>query len=329
MKLCMIGSRGHCHYVFESLKEVPFVELAAVSSGCEDSPQRLLDGAARCGFTPKVYDDYREMLDREKPDLVSVDGPFDRHAEMCIEALRRNINVFCEKPIALDFASLDEIEKAHAAASAKIVSMVGLRYESAFQHAHELVEAGAVGKVKLIGTRKSYRFGVRPDFYRNRATYGGTIPWVGSHAMDWMIYYGKSGFDTVWACEERSDNFGYGDLEVAAQCLFRMSNGIIAQASIDYLRPAAAPTHGDDRVRIAGTDGVLEVAGGRIMLIDAQGEREIPVPPPKRSLFSDFVLDVAGERPALVDAPQTFLLTRACLAARESADTGELFHFGK
>ena len=64
MKLCMIGSRGHCHYVFESLKEVPFVELAAVSSGCEDSPQRLLDGAARCGFSPKVYDDYREMLDR-------------------------------------------------------------------------------------------------------------------------------------------------------------------------------------------------------------------------------------------------------------------------
>ena len=329
MKLCMIGSRGHCHYVFESLKEVPFVELAAVSSGCEDSPQRLLDGAARCGFTPKVYDDYREMLDREKPDLVSVDGPFDRHAEMCIEALRRNINVFCEKPIALDFASLDEIEKAHAAASAKIVSMVGLRYEPAFQHAHELVEAGAVGKVKLIGTRKSYRFGVRPDFYRNRATYGGTIPWVGSHAMDWMIYYGKSGFDTVWACEERSDNFGYGDLEVAAQCLFRMSNGIIAQASIDYLRPAAAPTHGDDRVRIAGTDGVLEVAGGRIMLIDAQGEREIPVPPPKRSLLPDLVPDVAGERPALVDAPQTFLLTRACLAARESADTGDLYHFGK
>ena len=33
MKLCMIGSRGHCHYVFESLNEVPFVELAAVSTG--------------------------------------------------------------------------------------------------------------------------------------------------------------------------------------------------------------------------------------------------------------------------------------------------------
>lgn len=329
MKFCMIGSRGHSHYVFDSLKEVPFVELTAVSSGCDDSPQKLLDGAAKCGLSPKVYDDYREMLDREKPDLVSVDGPFDRHAEMCVEALRRNISVFCEKPIALDFASLDEIEKAHAAASAKIVSMVGLRYEPAFQHAHELVEAGAVGKVKLIGTRKSYRLGVRPDFYRKRATFGGTIPWVGSHAMDWMIYYGKSGFDTVWACEERSDNFGYGDLEVAAQCLFRMSNGIIAQASIDYLRPAAAPTHGDDRVRIVGTDGVLEVAGGKIMLIDAQGEREIPVPAPKRKLFTDFVLDVAGERPALVDAPQTFLLTRACLAARESADTGELYHFGK
>ncbi len=33
MKLCMIGFRGHSGYVFESLKEVPFVELSAVSSG--------------------------------------------------------------------------------------------------------------------------------------------------------------------------------------------------------------------------------------------------------------------------------------------------------
>ena len=327
MKFCMIGSRGHYSYVFQSIGNVSGISLDGVSGGCEDDPAPLVKGAGKAGFSPKVYDDWKAMLAEVSPDLVAVDGPFDRHAEMAAWALERGIHVFCEKPIALTLEDLEKVIAAQKRSGAHIISMVGLRYQADFQYALELVRAGAVGKVKMVRAQKSYRLGSRPEFYRHRATYGGTIPWVGSHAVDWMIYFGDSSFDTVWACEERSDNFGYGDLEVAAQCLFRMRNGVIAQASIDYLRPAAAPTHGDDRVRIAGTDGVLEVAGGRIMLIDAQGEREIPVPPPKRKLFSDFVRDIAGERPALVDARQTFLLTRACLAARESADTGELYRF--
>ena len=327
MKLCMIGSRGHCAYVFESIAEVPDLKLEAISPGCEDDPSRLLAMAEKAGFHPEVHQDWRAMLEKTAPDVVCIDGPFDKHAEMCIEALRRNIHVFCEKPIALTLEELNGIMEAHKKSSARIVSMVGLRYDPAFYQAAKMVHQGAVGKIKLIRAQKSYKLGTRPDFYKKRETYGGTIPWVGSHALDWILYFTGDTFRSVTAIQTAEDNGGHGDLEVAAHCQFVTRSGILASASIDYLRPQTASTHGDDRVRVAGTEGVLEVVNGKIHLINANGEQTIDPEPPDRKLFSDFILELEGKRPALVSDAETFELTRSCLLAREAADTGKQILF--
>ncbi|OQA88636.1 MAG: Glucose--fructose oxidoreductase precursor [Lentisphaerae bacterium ADurb.Bin242] len=328
MKLCCIGSRGHWGYVFESLREVPCVELAGISSGCEDPIDKMRRRCADAGFTPREFNDWRNMLDELRPDMVCIDGPFEKHAEMCIEAFRRNIHIFCEKPIALTLSDLERLEQAAASSKSRIVSMVGLRYDPAFYTARKRVRKGAVGKIKLIQCQKSYKLGKRPAFFHARATYGGTLPWVGSHAIDWILFfYGDADFHSVFGAQSREDNFGNGDMEITAQCLFRMKSGVIASVSTDYLRPAAAPTHGDDRIRIAGTGGVLEVSGGKITLIDANGTSEIVPEMPDRKLFSDFVLDIEGVRPGLVDNAATFALTRACLLAQESADTGKVVFF--
>ena len=327
MNFCMIGSRGHFSYVFQSIGKVPGITLDGISSGCEDDPGRLLLGANETGFDPAVYTDWKEMLNQISPDLVAVDGPFDKHAEMAAYALDRGIHVFCEKPIALTMSDLDRVMKAQKRSGARIVSMVGLRYQADFQYALHLVRIGAVGKVKLVRAQKSYRLGNRPAFYRHRESYGGTIPWVGSHAIDWILAFSGSPFHEVYATQTADDNFNHGELEVACQCLFTMKNGVQAMASIDYLRPPAAPSHGDDRVRIAGTDGILEVIDGKVLLIDKEGKRELPVPPAERELFSDFANSLTGKQDCLVPESETFELARACLLARESADTGKIIRF--
>ncbi len=49
------------------------------------------------------------------------------------------------------------------------------------------VEVGLVGEPILISSQKSYKYGAeRPWFYKGRKTYGGTIPWAGIHALDFM-----------------------------------------------------------------------------------------------------------------------------------------------
>jgi predicted dehydrogenase len=327
MKICIIGVRGHHHYVFDELDRLPDVEITGISSGCEDDIAPLTAKCKAVGIEPAVYADYRKMLDELKPEAVVINGPFNLHAQMSIDALARGMHVFCEKPVSLTLADLNRLEAAYAKTSGLfLMSMVGLRYEPCFMTAWKAVQAGAVGKIKMIQARKSYKLGTRPDFFKHRETYGGTIPWVGSHALDWIYWFSGSDFASVMASHTTDDNVGNGDLEIAAQCQFVMKNSVQASASIDYLRPMASPTHGDDRVRVAGTEGVIEVAGGKVMLIDAQGEREL-AHEACNGVFYDFVQHLQGRSPSLVTSHDTFVLARACLLARESADTGKLIYF--
>lgn len=322
LKLALIGNRGHVGYVFRVLNQLPELDLCAVSSGCEQSADALVNNAKKAGFAPVVYDDWVEMLDRAQPDIVSVCGPFELHAQMCCEALKRNIHVFCEKPIALELEELEEIRSVYDRCDknkVKIISMVGFRGEAPFRTAFDAVQRGLAGKVKMINCRKSYKLGKRGDYYRQRSTYGGTIPWVGSHAMDWMLWFGGAKFKHLHAIHDSSDNAGLGDLEMTALVTCVLENNIMASASIDYLRPAAAATHGDDQVRIAGTLGVVEVAHGKTTLITAEKTEELELLP-ERGIFYDFVRHILYNEPCVVDAEETFELTRACLEARNKAD---------
>lgn len=51
----------------------------------------------------------------------------------------------------------------------------------------------------------------------------------------------------------------YPGLEDTATCLFELENGGSAVMSFDYLRPPGAPTHGDERLRLMGSHGALEI----------------------------------------------------------------------
>ena len=325
MKLCMIGARGHSYYVLNDLAQIKDIELCAVASG-DENPSSLLKCAEQ--WKPRGYADWHEMLDTEQPDVLSIDGPFELHAEMCTEALKRDIHVFCEKPIALTLPDLEWIRQTFAGSKATIISMTALRYEPAFYTAYQLVQTGKIGKVMLIQTRKSYKMGTRPDFYRKRVTYGGTIGWVGSHAIDWIQWFSGSKFASAMATQTRAENRGHGEMETAAQCLFTMKNGVLAQASIDFLRPANAPTHGDDRVRVVGSSGVVEVELGKVYLTDAEGFREITdLQRPEHGFFETFVRSIRGECAPPATPDETFETTLACLKAQKAADERNIQEF--
>jgi predicted dehydrogenase len=96
-------------------------------------------------------------------------------------------------------------------------------------------------------------------------------------------------------------------------------------SNLDYLRPDSAPTHGDDRLRIAGSEGVLEVLGaeGRVLLITASGgSRELELPE-EIDFFTDFMAELSGQGQHLISQEDAFRLTEVCLKARDAAETGK------
>ena len=257
----------------------------------------------------KAYTDYKEMLDRERPDLAVVSPVFCHTGRVIIECAARGIDVFAEKPVAASIEELEAIEAAVKESGIRFSAMHYLRYTPAFYHGARLVKAGRIGDVKIVNAQKSYKFGTRPRWYGDRELYGGTIPWVGIHAIDWIYDFTGKRFLSVSASSSG------GSPEMAALCSFEMEGGVIASASIDYYRPKEAPTHGDDRIRCVGTRGVIEIRNDEILLIDEAGASTI-IPDSAPELLEEFLN--GGEA---ITPDEIFYLTRVAILARESADT--------
>ena len=329
MKICVIGASGHYGYALGGLKDCEGAYIAGVAPGSVgENAGPAVKAAAAAGFTPEVFDSYADMVNKIKPDVAVVNCFFGDHARVISYLFKKGVHVFAEKPVSTTLEDLYSLKAAYDAAGVQLCPMFGIRYTPHFSAAKEAVLSGAVGEIRLINTQKSYKLGARGEHYKNRAVYGGTIPWVGSHAIDWIRWISGKRFVSVCAAHSDMFNCGHGDMEMSAACQFCLEDGVIATASIDYLRPDSAESHGDDRMRVAGTRGVLEVRGQKAYLInnEHEGTYELPLSP-AGSLFADFyrrIKDGADSGPNFDDA---FAVTEAALMARLSADEGRICYF--
>ena len=197
--------------------------------------------------------------------------------------------------------------------------MRALRYNPAIYAAHEVYKKNIIGEPLLITAQKSYKLGTRPDFYKKRKTYGGTILWVGIHAIDWVYWFTEGGIRDIDAGHTRKFNNNHGELESAALIFYRLKNGGLAGINIDYLRPDKASTHGDDRIRIAGEKGIIEVMNNKALLITSNEETEIALQPEK-NIFSEFVNQILNKDKCLVSAEDTFRVTELAIKSQNAAD---------
>src|SRR3954471_6072379 len=110
------------------LGTVSVVHLAAIEA---------LDGIDLVGTAGR---DYREVLDRTRPDVAHVCTPHDQHADVVIDCLERGVNVLVEKPLAHTVA---EGERVIAAAEKQPDLKVGVclqnRYNLTTRAARDLV----------------------------------------------------------------------------------------------------------------------------------------------------------------------------------------------
>lgn len=329
MKLGIIGATGHINYVLDGIKEDEDIEIAGLAPGSEgEEIDGLYQRLTKLDNDVRKFDDYRQLLDEIKPDVAVVDCYFGDLAQVTREVLQRNIHAFVEKPMAITFADLKELKEIYQRSQSELAAMLGLRYAPWFLTAWKAVQAGAIGKARLMNAQKSYRLGQRGQHYQKRELYGGTIPWVGIHAIDWLAWFSGEEFRSVYASHSQEYNRDHGDLEVTGLCHFTFSNEVFGSVNIDYLRPEEAPSHGDDRIRVAGTEGVIEVRDNKVFLINDEisGVRELPLTA-NREIFADFLAHIRGEGECLLSAEDSFRAAEASLKARQSADENHVIEF--
>jgi predicted dehydrogenase len=333
-RLAFIGSRGHYSTVLRELPEHPGQRIVAVADGGEgDSSTPIVNWTRTqaCTETPTNYgSDWIRLLDEAAVDAVVLCGPFELQATMASAAIERGVHVMVEKPGALHMEDLAMLRTAcERRPDVHLASMLFSRYAAGFYTAAQIVRAGAIGDIRLIEARKSYKLGARGGHFKQRRTYGGTILWVGSHAIDWVAWMAGQAFRSVYATHSSAGNDAQlGSMERSALCHFKLTNGCAASVAIDVFRPDRAPTHGDDWIRLVGTKGVIEARPGKLVLIDAHQDGIEPLPLTcERKPWRDFVDHVERRASAIVDANDTLRLADACLRARQSADENRVVEF--
>lgn len=303
------------NYAFRGAEVNPDIKICSAAPGIAEEDIGKLQGAV-----PVIYTDYKKMLDREKPDIAVIASHFYINASIAIECMNRGIHCFTEKPAAISFSDLDLLEKTQKSSGVKFCAMHALRYEPAILAAHEAVKNGLIGIPWIINAQKSYKLGTRPDFFKKRSTYGGTILWVGIHALDWIYWFSQSPVIEINAGHTAAGNSGFSEMESSCLIFLRMQNNAHASCSLDYFRPAGALTHDDDRLRIAGEKGIIEVREkNALVLLHDQKPFNLPLSA-ERSIFSEFAESIAGESKLLTGADEIFTVTRLALYAREAAD---------
>ncbi|MFV0444057.1 MAG: Gfo/Idh/MocA family protein [Planctomycetaceae bacterium] len=105
---------------------------------------------ASFGSTPKIYENYQDMLAKGGLDVVLIATPDHWHTKMLIDAVRSGVDVYCEKPLTLTIDEGRHILRAVEETGAVVQVGSWQRSDSRFRQAAELVHAGRIGQLKKV-----------------------------------------------------------------------------------------------------------------------------------------------------------------------------------
>jgi predicted dehydrogenase len=322
IRLALAGFDGHPEEILRVLPQLPDVELVAVTG--DESDPAAQAGGLRNRFVAKArqYDSLAQLLDREQLDIVAVCNNNGRRAAAILACAARKLNVIAEKPLALSRADLDAIYRAVESNRIHVGMLLPMRFEPRYLAMRRIVQSGAIGVVLQMDAQKSYQLGPRPEWQKHAATYGSTILWIGIHSIDLMLSIGGRHFSEAASLQSRVEFPQLGDMQNVAATVFRMDNGGSATLHLDYLRPAAASGHGDDRLRVSGSHGIVEYqeSTGVTLMTEKERPQIVRDLPPAQSVFIDYLRSVYQRADAALSWPEIMRANEATLAAHIAAE---------
>lgn len=291
---------------------------------CDIEPARAVALAEQYALpAAAIYNDYQRMLEIERPDAVHICTPHDLHAPMCIDALKKNIHVLCEKPLCITDEQLDAVIAAEKSSDAQLGVCLQNRYEPNMKRMRELCQNGVrEGFGNVIWKRDSayYHSGEWRGTWAHEG--GGVMINQALHTLDllqWVCGYPDKVTAHV-ATDHLSDVM---ETEDTAMARFSCKNGCVFHFFATVAAEADLPVQ--IRLRLENK-AVLEVEnellvqnGGVEMLPRREatvGKREWGTG--HRELVEDFYGAIERGEPFAIDAVEGARVVRMILAMYRS-----------
>lgn len=177
-RVAVIGRTGKGNYghgLDVVWKAIDNVEIVAVA----DENEAGRAAAAQKLGVKNAYADYRQMLDKEKPQIVSVaDRWLDAHRDMVLACARSGASIFLEKPMCRTLAEADEMVRECEVRHVKLAIAHQTRYSPRLRVVKQLIAEGRLGDLlELRGRGKEDARGGGQD-----------LMVLGTHIMDLMRF---------------------------------------------------------------------------------------------------------------------------------------------
>lgn len=222
-----LGKMGISHCAI--LGAHPDVDLVAV---CDTSS--LLNEVFKKHTRFEFFTDYKKMIDTMNLDCIVIASPTKYHADMVSYALNNNVNVFCEKPFALNAEEGKTLAK--LASDLKLVNQVGYhnRFIGTFNEAKRLLDVNVLGELyHFLG--ESYGPVVLKEkvgtWRSEKGQGGGCLYDYASHTIDLINFIlGKP----VKVRGTQLKSIYSADVEDAVYSSLTLQNGLTGQLSVNW-----------------------------------------------------------------------------------------------
>jgi len=216
----------------------------------------------------RLYTDYRDMLAKEKPDLVAIATESGKHAAIALDCINAGCHVIIEKPMALSIADADAIIKAGKEKGVLVCANHQNRFNKSIQEMRRALERNRFGKL-LYGT--AHIRWARDREYYDRASWRGTWEQDGGalmnqciHDIDLLRWMMGDEIEEVMGMTDRLTH-PYIQAEDLGLALIKFKNGSygIVEGTTDIY-----PKNLEEMLYIFGEKGTVKAGGEAVNIIE-------------------------------------------------------------
>ncbi len=325
LRIGMVGAGriGKLHAA-NLMTRVSGASVAAVTDVVAESARAL---AEEYGI-PKVYGDYRELVQDPQIDAVFVCSSTDTHSAISYDAAMAGKHVFCEKPIDHDLERIKKVIAAVEKAGVKFQVGFNRRFDRNFKRVRDAVQAGSIGDPHIVMVTS--RDPAPPPVSYVKVS-GGIFLDMMIHDFDMVRYLSGSEVTEVYtngAVLVDPEIGEAGDVDTAIVTL-KFANG-----AIGVINNSRKAVYGyDQRVEVFGSNGCITADNETPNLTTLYTENGVMREKPLYFFlerYNDafiaeeqgFVDAILENKPTPVDAMDGLKPVLIALAAKKSLETG-------
>ena len=229
---------------------------------CDIVPEVMQEKSDRFGLEAvHKYIDYKELLEKEKPELVAIATESGKHAAIALDCIAAGCHVIIEKPIALSIADADAIIEAGKKAGVVVCANHQNRFNKSVQYMRKALEAGRFGRLSHGAAHVRWN---RGKGYYDQAPWRGTWAQDGGclmnqciHNIDLLRWFMGDDVEEVMAYTDQLEH-PYLEAEDLGMALVKFSNGsygLIEGTTNVY------PRNLEETLYIFGEKGTAKAAG--------------------------------------------------------------------